>query len=87
MRREVITTELGVMIREYRVKNHITQDRLGKRLGVNRNTVHLWETQVNRPSLSTMSVLSDLFEVSLADIMKMAEATCRVQRDFDSVRK
>lgn len=87
IKKEIHTTELGEMIRQYRVQNRITQEKLAKRLGVNRNTIHLWETQAGRPSMSAMIALSDLFGVSLTDILRLADKPCMVHRTYDSVRK
>ena len=46
MREKTYTmTELGYALKEYRVRNNITQTELARDIGVSANTIHLWETR------------------------------------------
>ena len=35
-------TELGYSLKEYRIRNNITQQELANLIGVSTNTIHLW---------------------------------------------
>lgn len=65
-------TQLGYVLREYRVRHNLTQQELGDRLGVSTNTIHLWETKVCKPSMGSLLLLSDLLNISLLDILSKA---------------
>ena len=80
MKNEMKTTELGIIIRTYRIKNHLTQDELARRLGVNRNTIHLWEARGIRPSIGVLIQMSDLFQQPLSEIVRQADSPCVIRR-------
>ena len=65
-------TQLGYVLREYRVRHNLTQQELGERLGVSTNTIHLWETKICKPSMGSLLLLSDLLNISLLEIMSKA---------------
>ena len=65
-------TQLGYVLREYRVRHNLTQQELGDRLGVSTNTIHLWETKICKPSMGSLLLLSDLLNISLLDILSKA---------------
>ena len=65
-------TQLGYILREYRVRHNLTQQELGDRLGVSTNTIHLWETKICKPSMGSLLLLSDLLNISLLDILSKA---------------
>ena len=65
-------TQLGYVLREYRVRHNLTQQELGDRLGVSTNTIHLWETKICKPSMGSLLLLSDLLNISLLEIMSKA---------------
>ena len=65
-------TQLGYILREYRVRHNLTQQELGDRLGVSTNTIHLWETKICKPSMGSLLLLSDLLDISLLDILSKA---------------
>ena len=66
-------TQLGYVLREYRVRHNMTQQQLGEKLGVSTNTIHLWETKVCKPSMGSLLLLSDLLEISLLDILSKSK--------------
>lgn len=65
-------TQLGFILREYRVRHNMTQQELGDQLGVSTNTIHLWETKMCKPSMASLLLLSDLLNTSLLDILVKA---------------
>lgn len=65
-------TQLGYVLREYRVRHNMTQQELGDQLGVSTNTIHLWETKICKPSMGSLLLLSDLLNISLLEILSKA---------------
>lgn len=52
-----------------RKQSNLTQEELAKKLHVTRQTVSTWETGKNMPSLETLHVLSQLFNISLEKLL------------------
>lgn len=77
---EYTTTELGVMIRAYRIRHRLSQDKLARQMGVNRNTIHIWETQNCKPSIGALLQLSELLKEPLPEIVRQAETCCVLRR-------
>lgn len=66
-------TELGYALKEFRVRNNITQQELAEIIGVSTNTIHLWETKVCKPSMGSLLILSDILGEPLLDIIVKAK--------------
>lgn len=66
-------TELGYALKEYRIKNNMTQTALAREIGVSANTIHLWETRRCRPAMSSLVILSDILDEPLVRIIIMAK--------------
>lgn len=62
--------ELGNRIREYRNKNGWNQDELAERMYVSRQTISNWENDKSYPDIQSLLSLSNLFEVSLDQLVK-----------------
>ena len=62
--------ELGKQIRELRNKHHMNQDELAEKLFVTRQTVSNWENDKSYPDIQSLLLLSNLFEVSLDQLVK-----------------
>jgi transcriptional regulator with XRE-family HTH domain len=56
---------LGSNITNYRKTKQWSQEELGYRMGVSRQSISLWETDQTIPSLDNLKLLSELFDVSL----------------------
>lgn len=70
--------ELGKRIREYRNDAGWNQDKLAEKMFVSRQTISNWENDKSYPDIQSLLLLSDLFDVSLdqlvkGDIEKMTE--------------
>lgn len=52
-------------IREGRKKINLTQEQLGKKVHVTKQSVSKWETGENLPEPPTMNILADLFDYSI----------------------
>lgn len=70
--------ELGKRIREYRTAAKWNQDELAEKMFVSRQTISNWENDKSYPDIQSLLLLSNLFDVSLdqlvkGDIEKMTE--------------
>lgn len=65
-------TQLGYALKEYRIKNNLTQLELARKIGVSANTIHLWETKQCRPAISSLVILSDILDAPLVEVIVMA---------------
>lgn len=68
-------TQLGYALKEYRIRNNITQLELARKIGVSANTIHLWETRCCKPSMSSLVLLSDILDAPLVEVIVMARKT------------
>ncbi|MEC2345420.1 helix-turn-helix domain-containing protein [Paenibacillus barengoltzii] len=56
-----------------RMKKGWTQDELAEKLFVSRQSVSKWEKGLNYPSIETLLKISDLFDISLDELLKSDE--------------
>lgn len=61
--------QLPKNIKRYRCLKNWTQEELSIRLNVTRQTISKWEQGINEPDISTLKKLSDLFEISLDELI------------------
>lgn len=61
---------LGVKISELRKAKNLTQEELANQLNVSYQAVSKWENDLSIPDLPTLIQLSELFNVSLDDLVK-----------------
>lgn len=62
--------ELNAQIRKYRAALGLSQEELGERVYVTRQTVSNWETGKSYPDIHSLLLLSSLFQVSLDELIK-----------------
>ena len=60
---------IGEVIYELRKKNNLTQEQLGEKLGVSRQTISKWELGETFPDLKDSLNISQLFNISLDDFL------------------
>lgn len=60
---------LGEKIYDYRKKNAMSQEALAEKLGVARQTVSNWETGETSPNPEQLKLLSQLFNVSIDELL------------------
>ena len=60
--------DLGSKILGYRKKAGLSQEELGYKLNVTRQSVSLWETNQAQPSLENLIALSKIFNISLDEL-------------------
>lgn len=60
---------IGEKIKEYRQKNHMTQEQLAACLNVTFQTVSKWETGVSSPDLSLIIPITKIFHISADELL------------------
>ncbi|MGI6498221.1 MAG: XRE family transcriptional regulator [Oscillospiraceae bacterium] len=60
-------------IKELRKKKGFTQKALAERLGVERSTISMWETEKSKPSCDVLEEMADLFQVSTDQILSRGD--------------
>lgn len=60
----------GEKLKMLREQNDITQEKVSKKLNVTRQSVSNWENNKNYPDLTTLVTLSQLYNISLDDLLK-----------------
>ena len=63
----------GQRISRYRKELHISQEELGARLGVSRQAVSKWETNLSAPDMNNLLALAREFGVSVAELTETPE--------------
>lgn len=66
---------LGTRITEYRKRNNMTQEQLAEAMGVSPQAVSKWENDISCPDISILLKLSELFQISVDELLKGREYT------------
>lgn len=61
--------KIGEFLKELRKQNNMTQEQLGERVGVTNKTVSRWETGKYMPPIECLKSLSDLYQISINEIL------------------
>lgn len=67
--KDIIKKSLGEILKEYRIKNNMTQEFVAEYLGVSRQSVSKWETGTSDPSTSNLLALSKLYKISPEELL------------------
>lgn len=65
--------ELGTQIRKYRNERTLSQEALAEKVYVSRQTVSNWENDKSYPDMNSLVLLSEVFEISLDQLIKVEE--------------
>ena len=63
------TKKIGSFLKELRTEHAMTQEQLGEKLGVSNKTVSRWETGNYMPPVECLSMLSDIYGISINEIL------------------
>lgn len=74
-------------IKEKRLKHNWTQEELAQMLNVSRPAVSSWEVGRNYPDLETIITMSELFDISLDDLLKGDKEVVEQISDDTKTRK
>lgn len=64
---------LGERLSMYRKNNGMTQQELGERLNISAQAVSKWENDLSEPDIATIKKLSELYQVSITEILDIEE--------------
>ena len=62
--------EFGSKIRQYRIQANLSQEELSERVYVSRQTISNWENEKSCPDVKSLILLSEIFHVSLDQLIK-----------------
>lgn len=62
--------KIGEKLKQGRMDNNLTQEDVSKILNVSRSTVSSWEVNRTYPDLEILVTLSDLYEISLDNMLR-----------------
>lgn len=62
--------DIGVRIKKYREQQNISQEELALKIFVSRQTISNWETNKSYPDIKSLTLLSNIFHVSLDIFIK-----------------
>lgn len=62
--------ELGSQIKKYRTEHALSQDELAEKVFVSRQSISNWETGKTYPDIKSLLLLSEVFSVSLDQLVK-----------------
>lgn len=61
--------DLGNRILELRKKNGLSQEKLGEKINVTRQTISNWELEETSPNPTQLKLLSEVFNVSIDELL------------------
>lgn len=62
--------EIGKKLKDARASSNLTQESVADKLNVSRQTISNWETEKSYPDIINVIELSDLYSISLDDLLK-----------------
>ena len=79
--------EIGKKLKEARLMCSMTQESVAEKLNVSRQTISNWETEKFYPDILYVLQLSDLYEVSLDELLKGDESMIQhLEESTDTVK-
>lgn len=78
---------IGTRIKKYREKQNISQDELALKVFVSRQTISNWETNKSYPDIKSLTMLSNIFHVSLDDFIKDGIKEMRIIVDQKKIKE
>lgn len=62
--------EIGKKLKETRIQSNLTQEQVAEELFVSRQTISNWENEKSYPDIISIIKLSDLYSISLDELLK-----------------
>lgn len=62
--------EIGKKLKNARIKSNLTQEQVAEKVLVSRQTISNWENEKSYPDIISVIKLSDLYSMSLDDLLK-----------------
>lgn len=78
--------EIGKMIKDARIQSGLTQEQAALEIMVSRQTISNWENSKSLPDIISVLKMSDLYQISLDDLLKGDdEMKKQIEKDTDVV--
>ena len=68
--KEAAKKRIGEQIRKIRKNENLSQEQLGQKMNVTRQAIYKWESGKGYPDIQNLIMLSELFEISLDELIK-----------------
>lgn len=62
--------EIGQKLKDARIRSGLTQENVAESIDVSRQTIYNWENEKSYPDIMSVIKLSDLYSISLDDLLK-----------------
>ena len=79
--------EFGKKIKHYRSEKGLSQDNLAERIFVSRQTISNWENDKSYPDINSILLLSEVFEISIDDLIKGDVEKMKIEINTEEVEK
>ena len=79
--------QIGSFLKELRKEKNITQEQLAEQLNVSGRTVSRWETGNNMPDISLLVEISELYDVSISEIINGERKSENMNEEVKEVAK
>ena len=61
--------DFGDKLKQYRLKEGLSQEQLAEKIGVSRQAITKWETKRGLPDVENMIILAELFKLTLDELV------------------
>ena len=78
--------EIGKKLKEARLNRDLTQEVIAEKLNVSRQTISNWENEKSYPDIISVIELSNLYSISLDDLLKGDERMMDLQESTNVVK-
>lgn len=79
--------ELGNKIKYYRGEKELSQEELAERVYVSRQTISNWENNKSYPDINSIVLLSEVFEISIDNLIKGDVEQMKKEINLEEVKK
>lgn len=79
--------ELGNKIKYYRGEKELSQEELAERVYVSRQTISNWENNKSYPDINSIVLLSEIFEISIDNLIKGDVEQMKKEINLEEVKK
>ena len=79
--------QIGSFLKELRKERKLTQEQLAEKLNVSGRTVSRWETGNNMPDISLLLEISELYDVSIPEIINGERKSEKMNEEVKEVAK
>ena len=61
--------DFGDKLKQYRLKEGLSQEQMAEKIGVSRQAITKWETKRGLPDVENMIILAELFKITLDELV------------------